>query len=223
MHNWGLFMDELSDFEEMYLKRMFEIHSEQPSAIVKTSMLAESMGVSDASTTEMIQRLAGRNLVTYIPYKGSRLTTEGFAIAGKIKRRQLLLELLLTDVIGFEGDVNSIACEMEHAVNDELEASIDRLLGYPEHNNFGEKVPQISRDFESNLTSPLLPISNMPEGTSGLVELIALSGHDIKTLENQQISIGVRITKTPTSTNVSGCPFLFSEDLEKRILVRLED
>ena len=149
-------MDELSDFEEMYLKRMFEIHSEQPSAIVKTSMLAESMGVSDASTTEMIQRLAGRDLVTYIPYKGSRLTAEGFAIAGKIKRRQLLLELLLTDVIGFEGDVNSIACEMEHAVNDELEASIDRLLGYPEHNNFGEKVPQISRHFESDLTSLLL-------------------------------------------------------------------
>lgn len=216
-------MDELSDFEEMYLKRMFEIHSEQPSAIVKTSMLAESMGVSDASTTEMIQRLASRDLVTYIPYKGSRLTAEGFAIAGKIKRRQLLLELLLTDVIGFEGDVNSIACEMEHAVNDELEASIDRLLGYPEHNNFGEKVPQISRDFESNLTSPLLPISNMLEGTSGLVELIALSGQDIKTLENQQISVGVRITKTPTSTNVSGSPFLFSEDLAKRILVRLEE
>ena len=96
-------------------------------------------------------------------------------------------------------------------------------MGYPEHNNFGEKVPQISRHFESDLTSPLLPISNMPEGTSGLVELIALSGYDIKTLENQQISIGVRITKTPTSTNVSGSPFLFSEDLEKRILVRLED
>ena len=73
----------LSDFEEMYLKKMFEIHSEQPSAIVKTSMLAESMGVTAASTTEMIQRLAGRDLVTYIPYKGSRLTSEGFAIAGR--------------------------------------------------------------------------------------------------------------------------------------------
>ena len=70
-------MHELSEFEEMYLKKMFEIHSEQPAAIVKTSMLADIMGVSDASTTEMIQRLAGRDLVTYIPYKGSRLTVEG--------------------------------------------------------------------------------------------------------------------------------------------------
>ena len=216
-------MNELSDFEEMYLKRMFEIHSDQPSAIVKTSMLADSMGVSAASTTEMIQRLAGRELVTYIPYKGSRLTAEGFTIAGKIKRRQLLLELLLTDVIGYEGDVSSIACEMEHAVNDELESSLDKLLGYPEYNHLGEKVPQISRQFEPDIISPLLPISNMPEGSSGVVELIALTGQDIKTLENQNISIGVNISKTHSSTNVAGTPYLFSEDLAKHILVRLED
>ncbi len=216
-------MHELSEFEEMYLKKMFEIHSEQPAAIVKTSMLADIMGVSDASTTEMIQRLASRDLVTYIPYKGSRLTVEGFAIAGKIKRRQLLLELLLTDVIGFEGDVNSIACEMEHAVNDELEASLDKLLGYPEYSHLGEKVPQISRQFEPDIISPLLPISNMPEGSSGVVELIALTGQDIKTLENQNISIGVNVTKTLSTTYVSGSPYLFSEDLAKRILVRLED
>ena len=216
-------MNELSDFEEMYLKRMFEIHSEQPSAIVKTSMLADSMGVSAASTTEMIQRLAGRDLVTYIPYKGSRLTAEGFTIAGKIKRRQLLLELLLTDVIGYEGDVSSIACEMEHAVNDELESSLDKLLGYPEYNHLGEKVPQISRQFEPDIITPLLPISNMPDGSSGVVELIALTGQDINTLENQNISIGVNISKTHSSTNVAGTPYLFSEDLAKRILVRLED
>ena len=213
---------DLSDFEEMYLKTMFEIHSENPAAIVKTSMLAESMGVSAASTTEMIQRLSGRDLVTYIPYKGSRLTSEGFAIAGKIKRRQLLIELLLTDIIGFDGDVSSVACEMEHAVNDDLEASIDRLLGYPEYSNLGERVPQISRQFDPDVKSPLLPISNMPEGSSGIVEFIALPGQDIKTLDNQQISIGANISKDKNSVNVSGNPVLLSESLAKRILVRLE-
>ena len=213
----------LSEFEEMYLKTMFEIHSQNPAAIVKTSMLAESMGVSAASTTEMIQRLSGRDLVTYIPYKGSRLTSEGFAIAGKIKRRQLLIELLLTDIIGFDGDVSSVACEMEHAVNDELEASIDRLLGYPEYTNSGDRVPQISRQFDPYVKSPLLPISNMPEDSSGIVEFIALPGQDLKTLEGQQISIGVNISKIQNSINVSGNPVLLSESLTKRILVRLEE
>lgn len=212
----------LSDFEEMYLKKMFEIHSNNPAAIVKTSMLAESMGVSAASTTEMIQRLSGRDLVTYIPYKGSRLTSEGFAIAGKIKRRQLLLELLLTDIIGFDGDVDSVACEMEHAVNDELEASIDRLLGYPEYTNLGVRVPQISRQFDPDVKSPLLPISSMPPGSSGVVEFIALTSQDIKTLDNQQISIGANISKTQTSIILGANPILLSESLAKRILVRLE-
>ena len=55
-------MTVLSEFEEMYLKRLFEVHNDQPDAIVKTSMLAELMGVSAASTTEMIQRLARRDL-----------------------------------------------------------------------------------------------------------------------------------------------------------------
>jgi len=216
-------MTDFSENEEMYLKRIFEIHSESPGDIVKTTQLSEKMGISPASTTEMIQRLSGRDLVTYIPYKGSRLTSEGFAIAGKIKRRQLLIELLLTDIIGFDGDVSSVACEMEHAVNDELEASIDRLLGYPEYTNSGDRVPQISRQFDPYVKSPLLPISNMPEDSSGIVEFIALPGQDLKTLEGQQISIGVNISKIQNSINVSGNPVLLSESLTKRILVRLEE
>ncbi len=215
-------MNELSEFEEMYLKKMFEIHSEQPAAIVKTSMPADLMGVSAASTTEMIQRLSGRDLVTYIPYKGSRLTSEGFAVAGKIKRRQLLIELLLTDIIGFDGDVRSVACEMEHAVNDELEESIDRLLGYPEYTHLGERVPQIERQFEPDVKSPFLPISNMPECSNGIIEFIALPGQDAKTLESQQICIGATVTKTQNSINISGNPVLLSESLATRILVRLE-
>jgi Mn-dependent DtxR family transcriptional regulator len=46
----------LSEFEEMYLKRIFELHSEKPDQIVRTSQLAEIMKVSSASTTEMLIR-----------------------------------------------------------------------------------------------------------------------------------------------------------------------
>ena len=61
-------MVELSEFEEMYLKKIFEIYDSEPSTIVKTSQLAELMSVSNASTTEMIQRLSERDLLTYVPY-----------------------------------------------------------------------------------------------------------------------------------------------------------
>jgi len=214
-------MTELSDFEEMYLKRMFEIHSKNPSAIVKTSNLAEMMGVSAASTTEMIQRLSNRDLVTYLPYKGSRLTTEGFSIAGKIKRRQLLIEMLLTDVIGFQGDIYAIACEMEHAINDELEAAIDSLLGYPGETKSGERIPQVARHFETNIQTPLLPISNMPNGSTGEIEFIALSGQESKTLESQNVKIGNIVSKTEDDLYIETKQISLSTSLSKKILVRL--
>tara|TARA_B100000214_G_scaffold359154_1_gene320314 strand:- start:177 stop:827 length:651 start_codon:yes stop_codon:yes gene_type:complete len=214
-------MTELSDFEEMYLKRMFEIHSKNPSAIVKTSNLAEMMGVSAASTTEMIQRLSNRDLVTYLPYKGSRLTTEGFSIAGKIKRRQLLIEMLLTDVIGFQGDIYAIACEMEHAINDELEAAIDSLLGYPVETKSGERIPQVARHFETNIQTPLLPISNMPNGSTGEIEFIALSGQESKTLESQNVKIGNIVSKTEDDLYIETKQISLSTNLSKKILVRL--
>ena len=214
-------MKELSEFEEMYLKRMFEIHAKEPSAIVKTSSLAEMMSVSDASTTEMIQRLAGRGLVTYIPYKGSRLTTEGFSIAAKIKRRQLLIEMLLTDVIGFEGDIYSISCEMEHAINDQLEAAIDGLLGYPEETNSGERVPQVARHFETDIHTTLLPILNMPDESTGEIEFIALSGQESKTLESQNVKIGNVVSKSSNGLFVDKQLISISDNLAKKILVRL--
>lgn len=215
-------MSELSEFEEMYLKRLFEFHADQPDAIVKTSMLADSMGVSAASTTEMIQRLAGRELVTYIPYKGSRLTPEGFAKASQIKRRQLLLEMLLSDVIGYEGDVHAAACEMEHSIDGDLEAAIDRLLGYPDRTHAGERVPLVSRRIDPDLTASLLPIANMPDASSGAVEFIALDGQDSKTLETVGLAIGTRVSKATNSIVVNGSEVSISEALTSRILVRLE-
>ena len=183
--------------------------------------LAEMMGVSAASTTEMIQRLANRDLVTYIPYKGSRLTTEGFSIAGKIKRRQLLIEMLLTDVIGFQGDIHAIACEMEHAINNELEAAIDSLLGYPEETKSGERIPQVARHFETNIQTPLLPISNMPNGSTGEIEFIALSGQESKTLDNLNFRIGNFVSKTDDDLYIDTKQISLSDSLSKKILVRL--
>ena len=107
-------MIELSEFEEMYLKRMFEFYDSTPDAILKTTQLAEMLSVSPASVSEMIQRLASRDLVTHIPYKGSRLTPLGFQQAARVKRRECLLEILLSEVIGYSGDINEAACKMEH-------------------------------------------------------------------------------------------------------------
>ena len=73
-------MSDLSEYEEMYLKRMFEFQNSEPGAMLKTTELANIMSVSPASATEMIQRLASRDMVTHIPYRGCRLTPSGLSL-----------------------------------------------------------------------------------------------------------------------------------------------
>ena len=83
--------NDVSEGEEAYLRRALEAFEENPSQIVKTSDLAARLGVSSASVTEMIKKLASRDLVTHIPYKGSRLTSEGFIHASTVSYTHLTL------------------------------------------------------------------------------------------------------------------------------------
>ncbi len=140
-------MENLTEFEEMYIKRIFEEHYRAPDQIVRTSQLAERMGVSSASVTEMIQRLATRDFVTYIPYKGCRLTPDGFHYGAIIKRRQLLIEILLHDVLGIKEGIEEIACKMEHAVDDIVEQALEKLFDYPIQTFDGRRIPDVGRKY----------------------------------------------------------------------------
>lgn len=215
-------MVDLSEFEEMYLKRIFEIYDSEPSTIVKTSQLAKVMRVSNASTTEMIQRLSDKELLTYIPYKGCRLTPEGFKIAARIKRREGLLQILLSEVVGFEGDVNEAACKMEHDMSSELEEAIDRMLGYPERAPDGTKVPVIERNLDLSPKKYLLPLSYLPVGSTSKIEIIALDNTDQKTLEGMGLEVGTIITKEKEGVRFQEKVLKLSESLMKKIMTRME-
>ena len=215
-------MVDLSEFEEMYLKRIFEIYDSEPSTIVKTSQLAKVMRVSNASTTEMIQRLSDKELLTYIPYKGCRLTPEGFKIAARIKRREGLLQILLSEVVGFEGDVDEAACKMEHDMSSELEEAIDRMLGYPERAPDGTKVPVIERNLDLSPKKYLLPLSYLPVGSTSKIEIIALDNTDQKTLEGMGLEVGTIITKEKEGVRFQEKVLKLSESLMKKIMTRME-
>ena len=214
-------MSDLSEFEEMYLKRIFEAHSEEPGEIVRTTKLAVLMEVSPASTTEMIQRLAVRDYVTYIPYKGCRLTSVGFKHASRIKRREELLKILLADIIRFEGDIDTVACKIEHSIDEKLEASIDRMLGYPERNKDGIMIPTVDRKMIISSTNTLLPLSALPEETPSIIELIYSSSVAIKTLENAGVKIGNSIVKKSNKFFCEGSEITFSRELSFKIIVRV--
>tara|TARA_B100000214_G_scaffold94072_1_gene65126 strand:- start:282 stop:950 length:669 start_codon:yes stop_codon:yes gene_type:complete len=214
-------MSDLSQIEETYLKRIFEVHSRTPEAIVKTTQLSNILCVSAASVTEMIQRLSDREMVTHIPYRGCRLTPEGFQLAARIKRREGLLEILLSEIIGYDGDITGVANKMEYAVDEDLEMALDKMLGFPKTNPRGQKIPGVKRSIETFGTGDLLPVSSLPDMSTSIVELILLSGVDTITLREVGISIGTNISKTNGNLFCDGNNLSLSPAISMCVIVRI--
>jgi DtxR family Mn-dependent transcriptional regulator len=132
----------IKEFEEMYLKTLYEFYVENPQEPIRNSRIAQALGVSQAASSEMVQRLAGKGILYHIPYRGATLTEEGLVAAARIKRREGLMEFFLVNILEYEGDVKAAACRLEHALTDDLEAAFDRMLGQPETTPDGETIPR---------------------------------------------------------------------------------
>ena len=59
--------DPIKEFEEMYLKTLYEFYVRDPQNPIRNSRIAKEMGVSQASSSEMIQRLAGKGISHTLP------------------------------------------------------------------------------------------------------------------------------------------------------------
>ncbi len=124
---------------EEYLESIYKLQQEQHP--VSTSRLAEHLKLSAPSVSEMVKKLAGKELVSHTE-KGVCLTDEGKTIAKKIIRRHRLSERLLTDILGFRWDeVHDEACRLEHAISPEMEDRIAASLGNPRTCPHGHPIP----------------------------------------------------------------------------------
>ena len=212
--------ERIKEFEEMYLKTLYEFYVEDPQQPIRNSRIAEALGVSQAASSEMVQRLAGKGILYHIPYRGSTLTEAGVEAAARIKRRECLMEVFLIRMIDYKGDVKAAACRLEHALTDDLESAIDRLLGYPESTPDGEIIPTVSRHIEPITNSMLLPLHALPIGMSGEIELLVLEGADTRTLEGLGIVVGSTIQSTGDGFSLNGQRIEITPALASRILVR---
>ncbi|MCO5225584.1 MAG: metal-dependent transcriptional regulator [Thermomicrobiales bacterium] len=127
---------------EDYLKAIYRLQStDEP---VTNQQLADELGFSGASITNMHKRLHELNLLVLEPYKGVRLTSTGTAVALEVIRHHRLLELYLAQTLGMDLDaVHEEADRLEHHVSEELEARIAAALGYPEFDPHGDPIPSV--------------------------------------------------------------------------------
>jgi len=132
----------LSHAVEDYLKAIYEL--EQGGRPVATSALAERLGFASASVTGMVKKMTAHTpqLVKYRRHRGVTLTPTGEKIALEIIRHHRLIELYLTEALGYSWDeVHSEAEKLEHVISESFEDRIATFLGDPEVDPHGEPIP----------------------------------------------------------------------------------
>ncbi len=110
---------------EDYLERILELINTKGYARVVD--IAQSLKISQASVTNMIQRLDGEGLLKYEKYRGLALTTAGEALALNITRRHQLLTDFLK-LLGLDDEVIYHDVEgMEHHISPPTLRAIEAL------------------------------------------------------------------------------------------------
>src|SRR5262245_20149455 len=106
----------MNEGAENYAKALYELQARGETR-VGTKAVAERLGVTPASASGMLRRLADEGLVEYEAYHSARLTPEGERVALEVIRHHRLIELFLAEVLGMPWDrVHSAAGVIEHAV-----------------------------------------------------------------------------------------------------------
>ena len=172
----------VSESAQDYLKAIWKL---QQSDEMSTTALADALGVSPASATAMLKKLATLGLVVHERYHGATLTPTGERMALEVVRHHRLLELYLMEALGLSWDqVHEEAERLEHHLSDELEARIDRALGFPTRDPHGDPIPSPELLLQSDEmvclsdleAGSMTVVRRVPDGDPELLRYLATLG-----------------------------------------------
>jgi DtxR family transcriptional regulator, Mn-dependent transcriptional regulator len=132
-----------------YAKAIYALQRRAEGQPVATNDLAERLHVTPASVSAMLKKLAERDLVEHVPYRGVLLTPAGERVALEVMRHHRLLELYLAEHLGVPWDrVHQEAEALEHVISEDLEARIAAKLGEPTHDPHGDPIPSVDLEID---------------------------------------------------------------------------
>ena len=180
---------------EDYAKEIYGLQRRAGGEPVSTNALAERCGVTPASASAMVKKLAERELAIHEPYHGVRLTPAGEKLALEMLRHHRLLELYLAEHLDVPWDrVHEEAEALEHVLSEDLEARIAAKLGHPTHDPHGDPIPSHDLVIDEGETEAL---STVAIGRGG--RFVRVSDSDsqmLRFLAEQGIALGDRCVVT---------------------------
>jgi DtxR family transcriptional regulator, Mn-dependent transcriptional regulator len=214
---------ELTDAIQDYVKEIYKLGAGGRRAT--TSALAERLGVAPPSVTSMLKKLASLGLVEHERYRGARLTPKGERVALEVIRHHRLLEQYLVETLGLPIDaVHAEADRLEHALSEELEAQIDKTLGFPTRDPHGDPIPGPDLKMQPVEVTPL---STLEAGAKATVERVPDGdGELLRYLSKLKLTPGRRLEvresapfEGPVTVRVAGADHAISRELAAQISV----
>ncbi|MDR6782942.1 metal-dependent transcriptional regulator [Pedobacter africanus] len=177
--------------EENYLKTIYHLSQNQDTP-VQTNAIAEKMQTKAASVTDMMKKLADKQLVDYKKYQGVQLTASGKSAAVNIVRKHRLWEVFLVEKLNFKWDeVHDIAEDLEHIQSADLVERLDEFLGFPKSDPHGDPIPDKSGNF---IAVPFVKLNKLKAEDQGLI--MGVSEHSsafLKHLEKSGLTLGKKV------------------------------
>lgn len=178
--------------EENYLKAIYHLENKTQGA-VSTNAIAEAMDTKPSSVTDMVQKLAEKEVLSYVKYKGTSLTETGKKTAANVIRKHRLWEVFLVEKLNFHWDeVHEIAEQLEHVQSEALISRLDKFLGFPDFDPHGDPIP----DKHGNVkpTEKKL-LSELNKNQKGVCVGVKESDSDfLQYLDKKKITIGTKIS-----------------------------
>jgi DtxR family Mn-dependent transcriptional regulator len=208
---------------EDYLRTILELESENEA--VSTTALATALGITSASVSSMIKKLARRGLLDHQPYRGATLTASGRGEALRVLRRHRLVEQFLLEVLEVPWErVHVEAHRIEHALSDYLVERIDDLLNHPSHDPHGAPIPTVDGRLEKR---QLLRLADLAPGESGVVARVSDREPDLlRHLADLALFPGAEFTVTaiapldgPRTVQVGDSNHTLGREVAQRIMV----
>ena len=181
----------MSFSEENYLKAIYHL-TNQTNSEVSTNAIAEMMETKASSVTDMLKKLAEKDLVIYKKYQGVSLTENGKLSAKMIVRKHRLWEVFLVEKLDFAWDeVHEIAEQLEHIKSEELINKLDDFLGNPTEDPHGDPIPDAQGKI---VKSDKQLLCDLEVNQIGICVGVKDSSADfLKYLDKQGIALGSKI------------------------------
>jgi len=228
-----------------YLKAIYNLAKNGD--LVSTTEISHKLNVAPASVTEMLKKLSDYDYIKYEPYRGSILTVKGLREAQKVTRKHRLLETFLSDILHIGKEkVHKEACQMEHALSDEAEESLCRLLKHPDTcSDDGKTIPACDLPFSNceeciklhsqgleevgKRDKNLISIRELKGGKFGKISFIRGEHKVLQRLLDMGLTPGTRIKVVkvapmdgPVEVAVRGSKLALGQDIACNVFVEVE-